>query len=166
MTNEFSIERLKEIVDAWGASPSRWPEAERGAAEALLAASSEARGLVAEAQRLDALLDAAPVEAPSAALMERLMAARPRPAANAPSRTVAERRGWWRALVDTVWPDGSPAVAAGTLAASIMLGVVVGSAADFSPLTEAETVAVETTADDQLIALAMADIEWPEEWMQ
>ncbi len=108
MTNEFSIERLKEIVDAWGASPSRWPEAERGAAEALLAASSEALGgLVAEAQRLDALLDAAPVEAPSAALMERLMAARPRPAANAPSRTVAERRGWWRALVDTVWPDGS-----------------------------------------------------------
>ncbi|MBX3495958.1 MAG: hypothetical protein KF769_06930 [Parvibaculum sp.] len=164
MTNEIPIERLKEIVDAWGASPSRWPAAERGPAEALLAASSEARGLVAEAQRLDALLDAAPVEAPSAALMARLMAARPRAAASAPSRTAADPRGWWRALVDAVWPDGSPAVAAGTLAASIMLGVVVGSAADFSPLTE--TVSAETAADDQLIALAMADMEWPEEWMQ
>ncbi|PKQ07552.1 MAG: hypothetical protein CVT72_02765 [Alphaproteobacteria bacterium HGW-Alphaproteobacteria-11] len=165
MTNEITIERLKEIVDAWGASPSRWPEAERRAAEALLAASSEARGLVAEAQSLDALLDAAPVEAPSAALMARLMAARPRPVASAPSVKSAEPRGRWRALVDAVWPDGSPAVAAGTLAASIMLGVMVGSAADFSPLTGAETVAA-TTTDDQLIALAMADLDWPEEWMQ
>lgn len=167
MQKEISIERLEEIVDAWGASPSRWPEAERGAAEALLAASSEARRLVDEAARLDVLLDAAPVEAPSAALMARLMAARPRPVADAPSRAAGSRaRGRWRSLIEAVWPYGSAAVPAGTLAAAIMLGVMVGGTADLSPLTETETVVAETAADDQLIALAMADVDWPEEWMQ
>jgi hypothetical protein len=165
MQKEIAIERLREIVDAWGASPSRWPEAERGPAEALLARSVDARRLVDEAARLDALLDAAPVEAPSGALIARLMAARPRPVAGAPSVARAPR-GRWRGLIDAVWPYGSAAIPAGTLAASIMLGVMVGSTADLSPLTETETTVAETTADDQLIALAMADLEWPEEWMQ
>jgi len=165
MKNEISIGRLQEIVDAWGASPSRWPEAERSAAEALVAASAEARRLVGEALRLDALLDAAPVEAPSAALMARLMAARPRPVAAAPQRA-PETRNRWRGLLDAVWPYGSPALPAGTLAASIMLGILVGSAGDFSPLAETTIMASEAAADDQIIALAMADIDWPEEWMQ
>jgi len=165
MQREISMERLKEMVDAWGASPSRWPEAERPAAEALVAASAEARRLVDEALHLDTLLDAAPVEAPSEALMARLMAARPRPVADAPSVARAPR-GAWRGLIEAVWPYGSPAVPAGALAASIMLGIMVGNTGDFSPLAETTIMASEATADDQIIALAMADIDWPEEWMQ
>lgn len=159
------MERLKEIVDAWGASPSRWPAAERPAAEALVAASAEARRLVDAALHLDTLLDAAPVEPPSEALMARLMAARPRPVVEAPS-TAHAPRGIWRGLIEAVWPYGSPAIPAGTLAASIMLGVMVGSTADFSPLTETTVVETEAAADEQIIALAMADLDWPEEWMQ
>ena len=164
MNNEISLQRLEEIVGAWGASPARWPQAERAAAEALLASSAEARRLVAAAQRLDSLLDAAPAEAPSEALMARLMAARPCPVASAPAATRAPRRRW-RALIEAVWPYGSPAIPAGTLAASIMLGVMIGSTADYSPLTDTTALAGEV-ADDQLMALAMADIDWPEEWTQ
>lgn len=164
MNREISLQRLEEIVGAWGASPARWPEAERGAAEALLAASAEARRLVAAAQRLDSLLDAAPVDAPSEALMARLLAARPRAVAEAPRRT-PESRNRWRGLLEAVWPYGSPAIPAGTLAASIMLGVMIGSSGDYSPLTDTTAIAAEA-ADDQLIALAMADIDWPEEWTQ
>jgi hypothetical protein len=78
MRNEMTLERLREIVEAYGASPARWPQAERLAAEGLASSSREAQALVADAARFDALLDMAPAEAPSAALTERLMAARPR----------------------------------------------------------------------------------------
>lgn len=52
--------RLIDILDAYGADPARWPDVEREAAQALLARSAEAARAVAEARRLDALLDRAP----------------------------------------------------------------------------------------------------------
>ena len=75
MDREITLERFAAIVDAYGASPMRWPVAERSAAEALLAVSAEARALLADARMLDGMLASAPVEAPSSALVERLMAA-------------------------------------------------------------------------------------------
>ena len=53
------LKRFEQIIDAYGADPGRWPEAERAEAEALLAASSEARALRDQAARLDAWLDQA-----------------------------------------------------------------------------------------------------------
>jgi len=76
---EMKIERLAEILDAYGGDPLRWPEAERLAAQGLAARDPRAAAMVAEAEALDALFDAAPVEAPSAALMARVLARRPRP---------------------------------------------------------------------------------------
>lgn len=76
----MTLERLTRIVDAWGADPARWPDAEREEALALVARSAEARALVAAAARLDDALDALPPAAtPSAALRARV-------AASAPSR--------------------------------------------------------------------------------
>ena len=170
MQKEITLERLAEIVGAYGASPSRWPGDERAAAEALLAASAEAHALVADAARFDALLDMAPVEAPSEALVARLMAARPRavPPVSAPAPAPAPRKTFLRGFVEAVWPYGSPAFPAGALAASIMLGVTLGSTLDISlPTTATMTAATPDAATgDELISLALADTAWPEEWMQ
>lgn len=166
MQKEITLERLAEIVGAYGASPPRWPGDERAAAEALLAASAEARALVADAARFDALLDMAPAEAPSEALVARLIAARPRalPAAPAP----APRKTFLRGFVEAVWPYGSPAFPAGALAASIMLGVTLGSTLEISLPTMATMAAAtpDATTGDELISLALADTAWPEEWTQ
>ncbi|MDX5367022.1 MAG: hypothetical protein LPK88_11300 [Alphaproteobacteria bacterium] len=165
MKSEISLERLEAIIDAYGASPMRWPAGERAAAEALLAASVEARSLLADARMLDGMLAAAPVEAPSDALVARLMAARPRGAA-APAGP-ARPQGFFRELVASVWPYGSPVLPAGALAASIMLGVALGSVSEFTVIDGGLTASAseEADTDDRLIALALADITWPEEWM-
>lgn len=167
MDREITLERFAAIVDAYGASPMRWPVAERGAAEALLAASTEARALLSDARMLDGMLAVAPVEAPSAALVERLMAARPRAAA-APAAT-AKPQGFFRELIGAIWPYGSPALPTGALAASIMLGVALGSVSEIAVLNTTSTTVTasdETETGDRLIALALADVTWPEEWMQ
>jgi hypothetical protein len=72
-------ERLRTIIDSYGADPARWPAAEREAAQALLATSgtdAALRGLHAEAVRLDAALSALPLPplplaAPAATLLAR-----------------------------------------------------------------------------------------------
>ena len=132
MRNEMTLERLREIVEAYGASPARWPQGERPAAEALASSSPEAQSLVAEAARFDALLDMAPAEAPSAALTERLMAARPRAVAPLVPARPQKEKGFLRGLLETVWPYGSAAFPAGTLAAALVMGIALGSASDIS----------------------------------
>lgn len=165
MDKEVTLERFAAIVDAYGASPPRWPLDERRAAEALLAASADARSLLAEARKLDGLLAAAPVEAPSGALVARLMAARPRAALHL---SAGKSRGFFRELISAIWPYGSPAVPAGALAASIVLGIALGSVSEIAVLDGNQMVAVSEEAEtgDRLIALALADFTWPEEWMQ
>src|SRR5690606_40615752 len=71
----IDLERLATLLDAYGGDPQRWPEAERDAALALIAASADARRLHDEARRLDALLDALPAATPSPDLEERIVAA-------------------------------------------------------------------------------------------
>ncbi len=68
----LSLARLEALLAAYGAAAERWPEAERGAARALIDASPEARALVADAAGLDRALDALAAPAPSAALQRRL----------------------------------------------------------------------------------------------
>lgn len=70
-----ALERLRDILDAYGGDPDRWPDAERTPALALLESSADARLLQAEARRLDAALDLLPATEPSAGLEERILAA-------------------------------------------------------------------------------------------
>ncbi|HEX7777527.1 MAG TPA: hypothetical protein VF449_13460, partial [Parvibaculum sp.] len=82
----------------------------------------------------------------------------------------------WRALVRAVWPYGSPAFPAGALAFSVVLGLTVGftSPATMTALgisasagtATASASAASGTAGDQLVALALADNDYPEEWKQ
>ncbi len=72
------MDRFRELLDAYGAEPGRWPSGERAAAEALLAEKPEARDLRGRTAKLDAMLDrAAPLAPPmidAEVLIERVLA--------------------------------------------------------------------------------------------
>lgn len=83
--------RVQDLIAAYGADPSRWPQRERLAQEAVQALAAESPALaeaLQQAHALDADLDAAlPVPAPLAGLRARILAQVPQP-----------RRAWWREL--------------------------------------------------------------------
>jgi len=97
-----ALARLEHLLAAYGATPARWPTAERDAALRLLERSAAARALRDEAAELDRLLDAVPSDPPSAALARRVLAA-------APTRRVA--RVWRRTLAAAVPLAAAAAVA-------------------------------------------------------
>jgi len=67
----MTLDRFAALVDAYGASPARWPEGERAAAVELMQASAEARRLAEEADRLDRLLDTPQTVLPTTCKMDR-----------------------------------------------------------------------------------------------
>jgi hypothetical protein len=77
-SHELSLERLRSLAEAYGGSPERWPDAERAAAERLVASSPAAAAVVRAAAELDRLLGHAVVEPPSLGLATRVLAAAPR----------------------------------------------------------------------------------------
>ena len=92
MTSPLTMERLQQLLDAYGAAPERWPHAERAAAERLVAQSDAARARWEEAAEVDRLLDALPADSPSPALTARVLAAAPR----------RRPRPWQRVVAATV----------------------------------------------------------------
>jgi hypothetical protein len=118
----MELRDFRRRLETHGAGLARWPEGEAGAARALLAASAEARGLLAEALRLDAALDATPGGAASPpdpealARMRAAVAARvarmPAPALQ-PVEAGGRLRAWFRPLL----PAGCGALAMLTLCA-------------------------------------------------
>lgn len=90
----MKLERFSEILAAYGADAERWPAGERSAAEALLAASPEARAARADTRGLDRLLDELPV--PQTELDATVVAARAiaQSQDRARGRAGMNRRGW------------------------------------------------------------------------
>lgn len=155
----MSEARLAAILAAYGAASDRWPQAERAAAQELLERSESARALLAAEVGLDRLLSQAPLKVtPPPALVERLLAARPRAVPKQPASSPRRARGGgWRIL----WPYGSPVFPAGALAFSMLFGIALGtnlqsSNAELAGLTQADT--------EQLVVLALAETSYPEEW--
>lgn len=70
----MELERLRELIDAYGADPHRWPEGEREEAAVFAEGSPEAQRLQAEARRLDAVLAQAPDPALSPTLGTKILA--------------------------------------------------------------------------------------------
>lgn len=134
----MTIERFEDLAGAYGGEIARWPEGEREAARALLAAQPERLGAVlAQAADLDRLLDLAPAQRPNAALLGRLIAAAPQPANRA--------RRWIAGL-------GAALGLSAAAFAGVMVGVSIGG--DVQPETpgvaQADMVtAVDATADLQ-----------------
>lgn len=129
----MTLERLQTILDAYGADPARWPEAERMAAERLLAAMPEAHVKYEAAARLDTMLDSTtlpklrPLD--TTILTARVVAMPQRDPLRHPL-------GW---LVHTIGVDG-PA-AAGLALAAALAGFLIGWG-DPEPAIADETLAV------------------------
>ena len=70
----MDVREFEDLIDRMGEDLSRWPDAQRLAAEGLLASSAEARVLHDEARTLRQLLASPPVRAP-AGLADRIIAA-------------------------------------------------------------------------------------------
>ncbi len=140
----MTIDRLRDLLDAWGASADRWPADDRAAALALIARSPEARALRDEAARLDALLDADPIDAPSDALVARVLAAAPTP----PGARVIHPTRWLVPL----------ALAAGL--AAFWLGRPVTQAPEPLPIAALGVYEVGSDALLSISDVAMADGGW------
>lgn len=123
------LDRLERMLEAFGADKARWPADRRAGAEALLArqdaSGAAARRLLAEARGLDRLLAASPAPADLTALADRIAAtAGALPPAPAEIITLPAAR---RSDVRSKPSYGARSwTAAAVLAASLLVGVVVG----------------------------------------
>jgi hypothetical protein len=118
----MTLSEFEHLLDGYGADRTRWPLKQRSAASALLAASPDARRLLAESEALDRVLAQAPGAKPRDldALAARIVATasvtpRLAHATSIPSQGTirpSARQDVWRA--------------AALLAASLLIGVFVG----------------------------------------
>lgn len=116
MTAPITRERLRELLDAYGADAARWPQAEREGARQLLETSATARQLLDEAAIADAELALPAVPAPAIELRAAILVAGP---AHKPARD-AQGSGWWRDLSAAL---GGWRLAASALTVSAVLGM-------------------------------------------
>lgn len=118
-------QRFAQIVDAYGADPRRWPDAERAAAQAFAQAHPrEAAAPLAAAAALDACLAADVVEPADRALRRRIIASaevqRPPRATGHRRPFMARPAAWWipgAALAGA----GAAGIVAGALAMSLLV---------------------------------------------
>ncbi len=134
----MNIQRFKTLVEAYGANPARWPEAERVAALLFAEQSAEARDMLQEAAAFDRLLDTAETQPASRTLEDRILA-------TFPERTVKKRSPWFTQR----W------IPAAAVACSLVLGLAVGAA-----LPGLAGVSDTTAVDPALIALSGGDADW------
>ena len=91
--SEMDLSRFETLVAAYGATPNRWPEEERAAAEAFARADPRAAALLAEADAIDALLFAHKVPEPSRTLRTMVIEGAPRK-----RRLTGRAKMWWTGL--------------------------------------------------------------------
>jgi hypothetical protein len=93
MTDPLSLERFRDLADAYGGVIARWPEQHRAAAMQM-ARTPNAAEILAQASMLDETLDAWRVSPPTPELECRLSASAP-----VPGRRFATRaRLWWSGI--------------------------------------------------------------------
>lgn len=156
-THRATIEGLQRLLDTFGADRSRWPARERLRYSGLVAENDAARRLLAEAEALDRVLDLAPepdvgsLDALSARIME---------SAGAAGRQATSRDKATMPTVVPLRPHGGSSgrgaqadrlgwQAAALLAASVMIGVFVGtSGIGIGPAEAPSTVAEDDRSGD------------------
>ena len=73
----MDIARARDLLDAYGADPARWPAAERTALSAFIAEFPEAARARDRAEMLDRVLDRAGTQAPSDRVRAQILSAAP-----------------------------------------------------------------------------------------
>lgn len=177
---DMTLTEFAALLETYGAAPERWPAARRQPALQLLAHSAEAQCLAKAEAAFDKILWAAdPVRmsarerepsAASPALVERLVAARPRPAEhNSQTKAHAERskpspraKGL-RAFLATLWPYGSPAIPAALLIVATLSGAGLG-VVGVERIAPETAVADNEASYDAPISVALLDTTYAEEW--
>lgn len=166
-----ALERLLEVC---GADRTRWPARERLRFAGFISEDDEARRLLAEAAALDRLLDLAPSAGKEMehALKERIVAAALQSAdtrlAVVPRSTDGHATKW------TAWarrpslanvPVRNSLPAAALLAASLVVGVLLGSAGTFDSTVQevAEATGFATAGDSSQLALGEEIVSMVEE---
>lgn len=116
----LTLAAFRRLISAYGAAPARWPDAQRQAANALLASSAEARALLRREEALDSVLASLALPQPDEADLARLRAGvAARLCAPAPSRL-----GWLPALPRWSWLTAG---ASGAVAAGLVVGLLSAS---------------------------------------
>jgi hypothetical protein len=129
MTNDRELDRLMRCIEAYGAEPARWPEAERDGLRALLAASPGAQRVLEDARGLDALLNRAALPVPSPELMADVLATA------GPSRVKQ-----WFALL---WPFGPAWQPVSAFAVVAVFGFYLGAVTPLPGPSDADLLAGE-----------------------
>jgi len=135
--SEMDLNRFETLVAAYGATPSRWPEEERDAAEAFARTDPRARALLAEADSIDALLFAHKAAEPSRTLHAMVIEAAPRK-----RRLTGRARLWWSGLGIAL------AGASGMLAGSAATAALEPISANVQMYTHDEVPALDYSADE------------------
>ena len=91
--SKMDLARFETLVAAYGATPNRWPEEERDAAEAFARTNARAAALLAEADAIDAMLFAHKVAEPSRTLRAMVIEAAPNK-----RRLAGRAKLWWSGL--------------------------------------------------------------------
>jgi len=151
MATKSELERLDDVLAAYGSDRTRWPAAARLELSQLIANSHDARAMLADAEALDRLLDMAPVvaSARAAALSDRIVDQAMRGPRIVTAKHIAAP------------PVGRPmpawrrhAAGISALAASLMIGLFAGQNATVAPaVTEfASAVGIESLSDNAKVA--------------
>ena len=116
MSESTSIQRLSEVLDAYGADATHWPQDERTMLLELIAGSPAASDLLHEAQRLDRILDLYSIPEASNDLMKKVLNKLPAP-------NLLDQFLKW------LWPERKSLIWQPALAASLPLvcGILLGS---------------------------------------
>ena len=153
--DDMTLDRFAALLDAYGADPARWPDAERAGAHALLDRSAEARARRDAAAALDALRDRA-AAAPSSALAARILAQAP-PAPRAKvvrlRARVAAAVGLAAAASLAIWLTQRPA------ARQTLGPAAVAQLGEYQTPTDALLSALDLDADDTMPELGCDDPE-------
>lgn len=136
----MSIERLRRIIDVYGAASRRWPEDERAAARALILRSKDAEAILRAAEPVDHMLAGLAPPPPSDVLAARVMGLAPVP----PSRP-GRLSGRTQAILRYVL---APLAIGGAGAALVALSLWLVFAGTGAPDPVSVTSGAEIAADD------------------
>ena len=148
---------LERLLEVYGADRTRWPARERLRFASFVAEDEPPQRFLAEATALDSLLDLAPKASAARehALKERIVAAALRqaePRFAVVARSTATAGAGWRAWARRAGVSRAPAssgwAAGGLLAASLFVGVLLGSAGTFDTAVQQVAEATGYSAAD------------------
>lgn len=160
----MSVDRARIVLETFGGQEAAWPEAERAAMREILRSNQELQQAWCEAIALDHMLARNADAQPSPDFMSRLLNDANRVQASQLRAVRARVEGtidgqpFWRQLLELLWPFGSPSIPAGALAASIALGISVGTLS-----VDTETTITDNSAYE-MVAFAVGDSVLGEDW--